>query len=512
MRGGQKDGWVRGSRRRRAPAHFAVLAAAALLIGAWAAAPASGHGRRPPIPIAPFLLDPDTGLFGQFGYDPPYTRNVPAFDSLGRPYIRSRTADPNDTSFVHALVGGEWVKRDFLAAVRAAYPDFVATIGGGGGLNDRVVFDREDRMYTLLTIRLDDGTQRNLLLTSTDYGASWRVDELPPGSIACEYQVGHNTWSGPPFLAITRPYRGPPAALRSFCNTLWVTKPYFDGAQLVVPDPVFVTNLCFGMIKSAGGASFAVTIGSHTHFVWAEATAAPAAGSPTYAATYYSVTNSVGEQKLLTTVLPANDTHMKPGIVNDSQGYLHVLTGAHGGSFEYLRSLRPDDVWGGWTAPIAVLGTGWLDPGATAAERGSQTYLSFDCDPQDTLKIVFRQWRKGVDGLFPGESYGALSYQCKPAGQPWQDARPIVLPPVPGYSIYYQKTALDRLGRLWISCSYLSGADVAARATQLALWRATGRVEPQPALYPRRMVIVMDQGRLWWHLATTTDFEAGVAP
>jgi hypothetical protein len=46
----------------------------------------------------------------------------------------------------------------------------------------------------------------------------------------------------------------------------------------------------------------------------------------------------------------------------------------------------------------------------------------------------------------------------------------------------------------------------------MSLWSATGGVQPQPALYTRRMVLVMDQDRLWWHLATTADFEAGVAP
>ena len=73
---------------------------------------------------------------------------MPVFDSLDRPYIRSRTSNPNYTSFVHTLAGGGWERRGFLPAVRATYPNFAATVGAGGSRSDRVVFDLADRAYT----------------------------------------------------------------------------------------------------------------------------------------------------------------------------------------------------------------------------------------------------------------------------------------------------------------------------------------------------------------------------
>ncbi|HLS28827.1 MAG TPA: hypothetical protein VK041_09270, partial [Opitutales bacterium] len=75
----------------------------------------------------PLILLPDQSLEELFDYDPEYTQNIVTFDSLGRPYIRSRTTDIDETGFIHTLRHGKWKKISFLPALREAYPNFEGT-------------------------------------------------------------------------------------------------------------------------------------------------------------------------------------------------------------------------------------------------------------------------------------------------------------------------------------------------------------------------------------------------
>ena len=71
-----------------------VVVASLLIV---ASPPSAAHAE----PLAlPLLLSGERSLSDQFGYAPDYQRNVPAFDSQNRPYIRSRTASQDGTSFV----------------------------------------------------------------------------------------------------------------------------------------------------------------------------------------------------------------------------------------------------------------------------------------------------------------------------------------------------------------------------------------------------------------------------
>jgi hypothetical protein len=71
------------------------------------------------------------------------------------------------------------------------------------------------------------------------------------------------------------------------------------------------------------------------------------------------------------------------------------------------------------------------------------------------------------------------------------------VPPQTGYSQYYQKLTVDRLGRLFVSCSYFSRRD-----------------PPATRVYRRfhhRMVLISENGGVSWRFAATADFTAGVA-
>ena len=193
---------------------------------------------------------------------------------------------------------------------------------------------------------------------------------------------------------------------------------------------------------------------------------------------------------------PVNDVHNVPAITMDSEGYLHVLIGAHGDNFQYTRSLRPNDAYSGWTPAEPILNTGWVGEDTDEDGVGRQTYISLVCDQNDTLHTAFRQWRQGVDSYHGGATYAALSVQHKPKDGPWSDAQPLVIPAVPGYSIYYHKLTVDRLGALYLSYSY---------------WTSDETYQSQfPGRYHHRAVLVSRDGGERWKLAETEDFLEGM--
>ena len=345
----------------------------------------------------------------------------------------------------------------------------VGTVGAGGLRNDSVIFDREDRAYDPLVIRLADGSTRNVLMVSWDHCRTWAVYRLPDGQFAMEHWVGHNQIDGPPFLAVWRPSTPNPAPRSKRCS-LWVTQPRLDGDRLVMPPLVHVTDQCLGLGKDSGGSSFAVTANGVTTFVWSEATAHGKV-TPQFVDSYDSATGTLAPAQLLMATPPANDQHVKPGICIDSQGYLHVVSGAHGGEILYCHSLAPYTIAAGWTLPVPVCTNGYIAPDGT--ERASQTYCAFVCDSHDVLHLVTRQFRRGVDAYFGGKLYGALVHQSCPPGGVWGPPTIIVVPSEPGYAVFYHKLALDHRDRLFLSCSSSGGQErIAAQQRGALLTRA----------------------------------------
>lgn len=446
---------------------------------------------------APFALEPDTELIELFGYAPDYTQNVPSFDVNNSVYIRSRGVDIHETSFFHVLEDGAWHERDFLDAVRDAYPDFERFHQGAGRFAERLVFDSENRAYSILNIRLTGGSHRNILLFSEDEGRSWEVHHLSNGGIfAMEHFVGHNEIHGPPFLLLSRRKADEHPDPWADYHEFYFVQPRIEDGRLVVPSYTenHINNNLISLGQHSGGSSCSVTRNGKTHFVWIEVTEDEVFGTPTYVATYNHATGHVGPHHLLFYAPPRNNSHNRPGIVIDSEGYLHVVTGAHHGeSFYYTRSLLPDDAYSGWTEPEPVWNTGWT--AVSGEERGGQTYVALVCDEDDTLHLVFRHWRNS-DVFFnpaPSTYYAALSYQRKPKGGQWSSPEPLVLPERGNYSIYYHKLAIDHQSRLFLSLSYFDWV----------LYE--NRTDPNEA-YWRRMVLVSHDRGGTWSLAETADF------
>ena len=477
----------------------AVLIVAVLLLlpAAASAADHAGH----------IDLQDGLTLAQQFGYAPDHRQHVVTFDAGNVPSIRSRGASEDDTSFVQRLEDGVWVRHDLLDALRAAYPDFAGTVHAGGYGTDRIDWDVDGRAYTVLTIRLDDdGGFRNVLMASIDGCQTWQVLELPFGNdtpqtdphdwgnVTSEHGGGR-LLEGPPLIAVWKQL-GPWGGEWSSLNQLQVIKPLWNGGMLTLQQPATVSTLALTLLQCSGGVSFAVTHGDKSYFVYSTVAPRGTRTTPAFAATYDLATNTVGASTLVARSRPANDLHCTPGICMDSTGVLHVVTGAHGTPFKYARSLAPLSTTS-WTKQVDVLTSGYRNRTTDLDGEGRQTYLSMVCGADDVLHIVCRQARRNVDSHYRGHLYDALVHQSLAPGQTtWSLPDLIVVPPQSGYSQYYQKLTIDRLGRLYVSCSYFS------------------RRDPPATRYFRRfhhrMVLISQDGGHAWRFATTADFLAGV--
>ena len=137
---------------------------------------------------------------------------------------------------------------------------------------------------------------------------------------------------------------------------------------------------------------------------------------------------------------------------------------------------------------------GGVPPGTAA-----QTYLSLACLPDDSLIIVYRQARRGVDADCGGAFYDALSVQRRSPEGVWSDAERIVCcSDRAGYAMYNHKLSVDRLGRLYLSLSYFNPRDY------LPEERSANR-------YHHRMVVVSEDGGVTWDFASGGGFAEGIA-
>jgi hypothetical protein len=484
---------------------LARLAAVALLLvaiaglAAWAASPAAADD--------PILLDNRRSLRDQFEYSPVYECNLPSFDGANRAYIRSRTAKQDDTGYAFVQGADGFQRSPLLNAVRRVYPGFRRTVNAGGWGGETIEADALGRLYTLLEVQVGDGSLRNLLLYSTDSGADWQVLTLPfppprrspdgrnDGTCASEHLAGFNLRSEPPLIAVWRP-AGDWPGYRACRMALYVLQPRFEGDHLVLPEPVPVTDRALGMVQAAGGASFAATVGTTTSIVWAEVAEAGAGGSPVFVAAYDQTTGTLGAPQQVATARPANDDHTTPGIVADSKGLLHVISGAHNTSFMYTHTLDAA-VPATWSHPEPILMSGFVPPGQGGDGIGRQTYASLVCTPDDALVVVFRQWRGGVDTAFRGRPYQALSMQRLDPGGTWSEPRRVIYcSRFRGYAQYYQKMTVDRRGRIFLSLSYFRPHD----------WPRRERVANR---YHHRMVLVSEDRGDTWRFATLGDFLGG---
>jgi BNR repeat-containing family member len=458
----------------------------------------------------PIRIDTTLSLREQFGYAPDYPLNIPSFDPANRPVIRSRTESQDVTRSAFRLTDdGSWAAASLLKAVKRSYPSFTNTINAGGYVSERVEFDTQGRAYTLLEIRVRSGRVYNVLLYSVDGCRSWRLVTLPfggkpviydgrdNGTAALEQYAGWNASSRPPLVAVWRPVSDWPGD-RASRSLLYVIKPSFSHGLLRLPPPTLVSTRFIGQCYGAGGASFAASAGATSFIAWAEVARSTDPGTPTYVCSFDQTTRRLSTPVLVAEARKRNDDHDAPGIVRDGNGYLHVVTGAHNAQFLYTHSLEPRDA-SAWTAAEPMLAGGYVEPGGAAPGTARQTYLSLACLPDDSLVMVFRQVRCGVDPDFDGAAYDALCCQIRSPDGSWSEPQRLVqCADRTGYACFHQKLTVDRLGRLYLSLSYFSPLDYPAGE------RAAHR-------FTHRMVLTSKDGGRTWDFAATSDFREGIA-
>lgn len=449
----------------------------------------------------PIVLKLNEHEAAQFGYAPEYVCNTPSFDGRNRPYLRSRGLDLHETGFFHTLRDGQWVELHFTDAVKARYPDFERFDRGAGWYFTHAVFDDDDNMYSVVQVRREGANNTAALLYSSDHGETFTCYDLPGIWPNIEVRTDGHGLPGPPLIATLQKVADHPTARWGAYYRLLLTEPVVTPEGLELPEPVAVTEQCIGMCEHSGGASFATTVGGNTHIVWAEMRAEDdLPGTPTFAATYDRLSRTVGEPVFVGYAPPVNDSHNAPGVCADSDGYIHVVTGAHGDHFYHYRSRRPNDLGEGFEDPVTMLDHGYQHPDPERHERPArQTYLGLVCDAGDTLHAAFRWWIMDADDPYhPGRVYAALGYQKRPAGGDWTDARRLVIPVAHGYSNYHAKLAIDRNGRLYLSYSYFN------KQPNWVYGEDTSH-------YNFPAILTSDDGGETWELAETRHFEAGTA-
>lgn len=399
----------------------------------------------------PLVLRPYAHENRQFGYVPDYPRdNQVYFDPENRGFILNGRQ-------LYRQTDSGWVTIDLRRAVTKTVPETDAS--NWTGLGSKVAFDAAGNVYVLAR-----SGRTVALLRSTDRGESFTAHiiegrENESRSWDLEQFTGHNTPEGPPAVVrMVRTSRGSnlpagrrPQAVRWRTTNdleLIVAEENASG-ELVFHEPVKLTEFALGAAMHSSVPSMAVSRDEKIHVVWGEATDPEASledipGVPAYVATYDRNTREIGEPVFMNFGPPPNDGHNTPSITIDSKGYLHVVVGTHGRPFQYLRSLEPNDAYGGWTESIR-----------TSEENLRQTYVGLVCDDEDNLHLVFRLWRVGEEHL-GGATWAALAHQRKPADGEWEAPQILVAPPMPDYSIYYHRLTVDRNGDLHVNYDYWS--------------------------------------------------------
>ncbi len=372
----------------------------------------------------PLVLKPYSHENAQFGYLPQYpTDNQVYFRADRRPFIVSDTTlqywHDNAWTSLSDVIQGDGPPVSFRAR------------------SSKIAFDNDNTAYMI-----GDVEKQTVLLYAHADDARLNMSILPGrGAVDMEQFSGNNPLDGPPPLVRYTLTEKDPNVFWRRLNDLALFLP-IKGADGVISvgEPILISQKCIGFSAHSGIPSSVVSRDGKVHVAWAEATDPDEEfpGVPTFVATYDRDTKQLGKPALVGYGPPANDCHNTPSITMDSQGYLHVLIGTHGRTFQYARSLRPNDA-SNWTEPEE------LGPGLR------QTYVGLVCDNTGALHVVFRLWFHNDQKYFPAGHYATLAYMRKRPGEPWSTPQVLVVSPFSEYGIFYHRLTIDHDGRLFLS-------------------------------------------------------------
>ncbi len=421
-------------------------------------------------PLAmPLVLKPYEHENEQFGYLPDYPTDWEIYhDMENRPYGLTDRG-------LMALRDGGWELIDLRKVVTVAGKPEGESSFTMGRSSTKIAFDRDNDMYLV-----SNTSGRGALLHSRDGGRSFTAYDLgPSGAFDIEQFSGHNVPTGAPWLLRSITTERDPKLRWRQLSTLELIPVEKRGGKLEIGQPIELTRLALGVGAHSGIASAIVSREGRVHAIWGEATdpSLELPGVPAYVVSCDRQTRKLlGEPVLIGYGAPANDTHNRPSITMDSKGYLHALTGTHNATFNYARSLEPNNAHGGWTEAEPV------------GEPMRQTYIGLVCAPDDTLHLINRQFLYETEP-HKASHHAVLAHQIKRPGQPWEAPRVLIIPPLSEYSIYYHRLTVDRAGRLLLSYDYWS---------TMWFYRNDHRGK-------RRTSIISDDGGQSWRFLFTDD-------
>jgi hypothetical protein len=449
-----------------------------------------------------------------FGYNPRFTPSDVSFDLDNRPYIRvGKRADGHDmfagddtTMGVIQTTddNGNWIELNtFLPAIKAMYPSWSGTYSAGVSMDERIVFDSSGDAYMVVQTNRSN-LNFNVLLHSKDRCRTWKVYPLSSTYYFTKWEVrdGNNDTDKPPVLMVY-PYgfSGGPIYM--------IVPQKTANGNLILPVVTLTTDpLAYPMPNQSGMGNSTVSKGNLIHAVYMSLNPiAGNTGTPIYAVTYDRSTGIV-TAPLLIGISNNNyqpDIHDGPAITIDSQGYLHVVIGAHHNSFKYTKSLAPNSTTSGWTDPINV-----GDP-----NYAGWSYVSLLCDKNDTIHIIGRN--AGYCYYF------GLWYVRRPASGVWEDVGPLVMPFRPYYSNWYHRLSLDRQNRLFLNYIYYGDQYDYEGGPEINAYRAkwpweTIYLDPSPSNRPEHgswiglnghdpCMIMSDNGGNSWRIALSTSLQ-----
>lgn len=373
----------------------------------------------------PLVFKPYTHENELFGYLPRYPLdNQVYFNKSGQPFVVAKTA-------LLALSDTGWRALSEVAGTDGEALPFTTR-------SAKCAFDADNTVYLLGQVE-----GRAAMLYARPSEERLNPCFLPVrGSVDLEQFSGNNPLEGPPpLVSYTFTEKDPDVFWRRLNDLHLLLPAKGAGSALSIGKPILISRKCIGFSAHSGIPSSLVSRDRKVHVVWAEATEPEelAPGVPTFVATFDRNTQQLGKPALVGYGPPANDCHNTPSITMDSQGYLHVLIGTHGRTFQYVRSLEPNNAEGGWTEPEE------LGPGLR------QTYVGLVCDQKNTLHVVFRLWFDGGNPYFPASHYATLAYMRKRQGEPWSNPKVLLVSPFSEYSVFYHRLTIDPRGRLFLS-------------------------------------------------------------
>ena len=449
-----------------------------------------------------------------FGYNPRYPPGPP----FRAPDGKIRLFYGDKTIFVNAV--GRWSTRNITDGMLQNHPE--ADAEPISRLDPYAVSDVDGDVYLIVQARFS-GDLRYGLLHSTDNMDTWTFYESPTKVERLEHGDGHNDRAGPPPMVEGR---------GAEVNLVTTTKKP-DGTlnplemrvlQQVVP-PVATKGRGWLTPAHSGCGNVSITYNGKTHVVWmsiqpfefhqadAEALSTANVGNyrpyanrpemwdltalaPCYVRTYDCSTGAVSAPALLG--FTRRDNHNAPVITVDSNGYLHVVIGAHGDNFLYVRSTAPNDSANWLYVYDQYKPIGFVHP---VNGYGLYTYTGLACDSSNTLHLSARHTNTG--------GYYQLVYLTKPSGTDvWPSTHHTLVSPFRvGYQAYRERLTLDLGDRLYINYWHFPAHLNAEQQTHYEEKWGSGAIKDEDP----ELIISTDLGANW-KLALTEEINAPVTP